>query len=78
MHQVLEAEIQAQETLYQGLLGRGQDQLTKQSQVNQRAVQKWIRTLKKLWSHLTEEVMGRRNRLQAAATIKQVTTETLP
>ncbi|XP_023280049.1 spectrin beta chain, non-erythrocytic 2-like [Seriola lalandi dorsalis] len=70
-HKGLEAEIQAQESLYQGVLGRGQDQLTKQSQVNQRAVQKWIKTLKKQWSHLTEEVTGRRNRLQAAATIKQ-------
>ncbi|KAG7215088.1 hypothetical protein INR49_011666 [Caranx melampygus] len=70
-HKVLEAEIQAQDSLYQGLLGRGQEQLTKQSQVNQRAVQKWIRTLKKQWNHLTDEVTGRRNRLQAAATIKQ-------
>ncbi|XP_071354370.1 spectrin beta chain, non-erythrocytic 5 [Trachinotus anak] len=70
-HKVLEAEIQAQESLYQGVLGRGQDQLSKQSQVNQQAVQKWIRTLKKQWSHLTDEVTGRRNRLQAAATIKQ-------
>ncbi|XP_039992754.1 spectrin beta chain, non-erythrocytic 5 isoform X2 [Xiphias gladius] len=70
-HKVLEAEIQAQESLYQGVLGRGQDQLSKQSQVNQRAIQKWIRTLKKQWSHLTDEVTGRRNRLQAAATIKQ-------
>ncbi|KAM7376448.1 hypothetical protein PAMP_006181 [Pampus punctatissimus] len=70
-HKVLEAEIQAQESLYQGVLGRGQNLLSKQSQVNQRGVQKWIRTLKKQWSHLTDEVTGRRNRLQAAATIKQ-------
>ncbi|XP_029350237.1 spectrin beta chain, non-erythrocytic 5 [Echeneis naucrates] len=74
-HKALEAEIQAQESLYQGLLGRSQDQLSKQSQVNQRAIQKWIRTLKKQWSHLTDEVMGRRNRLQAAATIKQYFTD---
>ncbi|KAM7403778.1 hypothetical protein PAMA_004285 [Pampus argenteus] len=70
-HKVLEAEIQAQESLYQGVLGRGQNLLSKQSQVNQRGVQKWIRTLKKQWSHLTDKVTGRRNRLQAAATIKQ-------
>ncbi|XP_034432002.1 spectrin beta chain, non-erythrocytic 1 [Hippoglossus hippoglossus] len=70
-HKVLEAEIQAQESLYQGVLGRGQDQLSKQNRVNQRAVQKWTRTLKRQWSHLTDEVTGRRNRLQAAASIKQ-------
>ncbi|CAK6979040.1 spectrin beta chain%2C non-erythrocytic 5 [Scomber scombrus] len=70
-HKVLEAELQAQESLYQGVLGRGQDLLSKQSQVNQQAVQKWIRTLKKLWSHMTDEVTARRDRLQAAAAIKQ-------
>ncbi|XP_040917192.1 spectrin beta chain, non-erythrocytic 2 [Toxotes jaculatrix] len=70
-HKVLEAEIQAQECLYQGVLGRGQDQLSKQGQVHQPAIQKWIRTLKKQWSHLTDEVTGRRKSLQAAATIKQ-------
>ncbi|XP_008275361.1 spectrin beta chain, non-erythrocytic 5 [Stegastes partitus] len=70
-HKVLEAELQAQESLYQGILGRGQELLSKQSQENQRAVQKWTRTLKKQWSHLTEEATSRRNRLQAAATIKQ-------
>lgn len=76
MCQVLEAELQAQESLYQGVLARGQDLLSKQSQVNQRAVQKWIRTLKKQWSHLTDEAMERRNRLQAAAAVKQVDKET--
>ncbi|XP_044022541.1 spectrin beta chain, non-erythrocytic 5 isoform X2 [Siniperca chuatsi] len=70
-HKVLEAELQAQESLYHGVVGRGQDLLSKQSQVNQRAIQKWIRTLKKQWSHLTDEAVGRRNRLQAAAAIKQ-------
>ncbi|XP_034530593.1 spectrin beta chain, non-erythrocytic 1 [Notolabrus celidotus] len=70
-HKVLEAELQAQETLYQGVLGRGQDLLSKQDQQNQRAIQKWIRTLKKQWSNLSDEATGRRNRLQAAATIKQ-------
>lgn len=69
---MLEAEVQAQESLYKGVLGRGQDLLSKQSQENQQAVQKWIRTLKKQWSHLTAEVKGHRDRLQAAATIKQV------
>ncbi|XP_060938197.1 spectrin beta chain, non-erythrocytic 2 [Limanda limanda] len=70
-HKALEAELQAQESLYQGVLGRGQDQVSKQNRVNQRAVQKWIRTLKRRWSHLTDEVTGRRDRLQAAAAIKQ-------
>ncbi|XP_054470225.1 LOW QUALITY PROTEIN: spectrin beta chain, non-erythrocytic 5 [Anoplopoma fimbria] len=70
-HKALEAELQAQESLYQGVLGRGQDLLSKQSQLNQRAIQKWIRALKKQWGHLTEEATGRRNRLQAAAAIKQ-------
>uniref|UniRef100_A0A3Q1IVH4 Calponin-homology (CH) domain-containing protein n=1 Tax=Anabas testudineus TaxID=64144 RepID=A0A3Q1IVH4_ANATE len=70
-HKVLEAELQAQEPLYQGVLGRGQDLLSKQNQANQKAVQKWMRTLKKQWSQLTTEVMGRRDRLQAAASIKQ-------
>lgn len=73
--QVLEAELQAQEPVYQGVLGRGQDLLSKQSQVNQRAIQKWTRTLKKQWSHLTDEATGRRDRLQAAAAIKQVNKE---
>ncbi|XP_020497621.2 spectrin beta chain, non-erythrocytic 5 [Labrus bergylta] len=70
-HKVLEAELQAQETLYQGVLGRGQDLLSKQDQVNQRAIQKWIRTLKKQWSNMSDEATAHRNRLQAAATIKQ-------
>lgn len=77
MHcQVLEAELQAQESLYQGVLARGQDLLSKQSQVNQRAIHKWLSTLKKQWSHMTDEATGRRDRLQAAATIKQVDEET--
>ncbi|KAK5857872.1 hypothetical protein PBY51_011085 [Eleginops maclovinus] len=70
-HKVLEAELQAQESLYQGLLGRGQDLLSKQSQPNQRAIQKWISTLKKQWSHLTAEATARRHRLEAATIIKQ-------
>lgn len=74
--QVLEAELKAQDSQYQGLLARGQDLLSKQCQLSQRAIQKWIRTLKKQWSHLTDEVAARRSRLQAAATIKQVTMET--
>ncbi|XP_036927334.1 spectrin beta chain, non-erythrocytic 5 isoform X2 [Acanthopagrus latus] len=70
-HKVLEAELQAQESLYQGVLARGQDLLSKQSPVSQRAIQKWIKTLRKQWSHMTEEATGRRDRLQAAAAIKQ-------
>ncbi|XP_076605262.1 spectrin beta chain, non-erythrocytic 5 [Chaetodon auriga] len=70
-HKVLEAELKAQESLYRGVLVRGQDLLSKQSQANQRAIQKWISTLKKQWSHMADEATGRRNRLQAAATIKQ-------
>ncbi|XP_026156546.1 spectrin beta chain, non-erythrocytic 5 isoform X2 [Mastacembelus armatus] len=70
-HKLLEAELQAHDSLYHGVLGRAQDLLSKQNQVSQRAVQKWTRTLKKQWTHLTLEVTARRNRLQAAATIKQ-------
>ncbi|XP_027134554.1 spectrin beta chain, non-erythrocytic 5 [Larimichthys crocea] len=70
-HKILEAELQAQESLYQGVQGRGQDLLSKQSQMNQRAIQKWIRTLKKQWGHLIDDATGRRNRLEAAAAIKQ-------
>lgn len=70
--QVLEAELQAHESLYQGVLARGQDLLSKQSPVSQRAIQKWIKTLKRQWSHMTEEATGRRDKLQAAAAIKQV------
>nr|XP_046269773.1 spectrin beta chain, non-erythrocytic 5 [Scatophagus argus] len=70
-HKLLEAELQAQESLYQEVLARGQDLLSKQSQLSQRAIQKWIRTLKKQWSHLSAEATGRHDRLQAAAAIKQ-------
>ncbi|KAA8582408.1 hypothetical protein FQN60_009148 [Etheostoma spectabile] len=70
-HKALEAELQAQESLYQGVLGRGQDLLSNQSPPSQRAIQKWIRTLKKQWSHLTEETVVHRDRLHAAAAIKQ-------
>ncbi|XP_053700420.1 spectrin beta chain, non-erythrocytic 5 [Synchiropus splendidus] len=70
-HKVLEAELQAQETQYRGLVGRGQDLLSKQSPEKQPSVQKWLRTLKKQWSHLREEAAERGQRLQAAAAIKQ-------
>ncbi|XP_068195162.1 spectrin beta chain, non-erythrocytic 5 isoform X2 [Antennarius striatus] len=70
-HKVLEAELQAQESLFKAVLTRGQDLVSKQGQSNQRSIQKWIRTLKKQWSHLTDDVIGHRNRLQAAAAIKQ-------
>ncbi|XP_076022140.1 spectrin beta chain, non-erythrocytic 5 [Genypterus blacodes] len=70
-HKVLEAEVQAQETVQQGVLARGQNLLSKHGHVSQHAVQKWMRTLKKQWSHLNDEVTGRRNRLQAAVAIKQ-------
>ncbi|XP_078145742.1 spectrin beta chain, non-erythrocytic 5 [Centroberyx gerrardi] len=70
-HKVLEAELQAQQSVYLGVVGRGQDLVSKQSQAGQRAVQKWIRTLKRQWSHLSGEATGRRSRLQAAAAIKQ-------
>ncbi|KAM4625618.1 spectrin beta chain, non-erythrocytic 5 [Polymixia lowei] len=70
-HKVLEAEVQAHESLCQGLLARGQDLGSKQNQPGQQAVQKWVRTLRRQWSHLVDEVTGRRKRLQAAAAIKQ-------
>ncbi|XP_028993920.1 spectrin beta chain, non-erythrocytic 1 isoform X2 [Betta splendens] len=70
-HKVLDAEFQAQGPLYQSVVCRGQALLSTQTPIHQRAVQKWIRTLKKQWSHLTTEVMGHRDRMQAAAIIKQ-------
>ena len=59
-----------------GVLARGQDLLSRQSPANQRAIQKWISTLKKQWSHLSKDAAAQRDRLQAAAAIKQVTVET--
>ncbi|KAM8834261.1 LOW QUALITY PROTEIN: spectrin beta chain, non-erythrocytic 5 [Synchiropus picturatus] len=71
-HKVLEAELQAQETQYRGLVGRGQDLLSKPvSPEKHPSVQKWLTTLKKQWSHLREEAAERGQRLQAAAAIKQ-------
>ncbi|XP_077945298.1 spectrin beta chain, non-erythrocytic 5 isoform X2 [Gasterosteus aculeatus] len=70
-HKLLEAELQAQETLHRGLLGRGRDLLADQSQPNRHLVQRWTRTLEKQWSLLGHEATGRRDRLQAAAAIKQ-------
>ncbi|XP_056867453.1 spectrin beta chain, non-erythrocytic 5 isoform X2 [Takifugu flavidus] len=70
-HKVLEAELQAQESLYQTVLKRGQALLSKQSHFHQRVVQKWIRTLKKQRSQLTDGAAAWRHRLQAALTIKQ-------
>ncbi|XP_061843662.1 spectrin beta chain, non-erythrocytic 5 [Nerophis lumbriciformis] len=70
-HKALEAELQAQEFVYQRLLSRGHDLSTKQSPANLRTIHKWIRTLKKLWTHLSAETSSHRQRLQAAAAIKQ-------
>uniref|UniRef100_G3N8Q4 Spectrin, beta, non-erythrocytic 5 n=1 Tax=Gasterosteus aculeatus TaxID=69293 RepID=G3N8Q4_GASAC len=70
-HKLLEAELQAQETLHRGLLGRGRDLLADQSQPNRHLVQRWTHTLEKQWSLLGHEATGRRDRLQAAAAIKQ-------
>ncbi|KAL6106061.1 sptbn5 [Pungitius sinensis] len=70
-HKLLEAELQAQETLYRGVLGRGRDLLADHSQPNRNLVQKWTRTLEKQWSLLGHEATARRDRLQAAAAIKQ-------
>ncbi|XP_054653046.1 spectrin beta chain, non-erythrocytic 1 isoform X2 [Dunckerocampus dactyliophorus] len=70
-HKALEVELQAQESVYQHLLSRGHDLPTKQSSSNQRAIHKWVRTLKKLWTHLSAETSARHQRLQAAAAIKQ-------
>ncbi|CAN9501902.1 unnamed protein product [Ophioblennius macclurei] len=70
-HKALEAELQAQESLYRGVLTRGQDIQSRQSQANQRAVLRWLRTLKKQWGLLSDEAAARRGRLQAATAIKQ-------
>lgn len=68
----MEAELQAQESQYQRVLCRGQDLMSKAYEANQHAVQKWMRTLKKQWSQLTEQALAKRNKLHAALTIKQV------
>lgn len=70
--QVLEAELQAQESQYQRVLSRGQDLMSKAYEANQHAVQKWMRTLRKQWSQLTEQALAKRNKLHAATSIKQV------
>ncbi|KAM8913952.1 spectrin beta chain, non-erythrocytic 5 isoform 3-T3 [Spinachia spinachia] len=70
-HKLLEAELQAQESLYRGLVGRGRDLLADHSQSNRSLVQKWTRTLEKQWRLLGHEATGRRDRLEAAAAIKQ-------
>lgn len=70
--QVLEAELQAQESQYQRVLSRGQDLLSRPYEANQHAVHKWMRTLKKQWSQLTEQALAKRNKLHAATAIKQV------
>nr|XP_057947283.1 spectrin beta chain, non-erythrocytic 5-like isoform X2 [Doryrhamphus excisus] len=70
-HKALEVDLQAQESVYQGLLSRGPDLTNKQNSSNQRTIQKWVRTLKKLWTHLSAETIARHQRLQAAAAIKQ-------
>lgn len=72
MSQALEAELQAQEVLYQTVLKRGQTLLSKQTHFHQRVVQKWTRTLRKQWSQLTDGATAWRHRLQATLTIKQV------
>ncbi|KAK0154564.1 Spectrin beta chain, non-erythrocytic 5 [Merluccius polli] len=69
--QALEVEVQAHETLYQAALKRGQELSSRQNQPHLQDIQKWIRTLQKQWSNLRDEVTNRRNRLQAAAHIKQ-------
>lgn len=70
--QVLEAELQAQESQYQRVLSRGQDLLSRPFEANQQVVHKWLRTLKKQWSQLAEQALARRNQLNAALAIKQV------
>lgn len=70
--QVLEAELQAQESQYQRVLSRGQDLLSRPYEADQHVVHKWMRTLRKQWSQLTEQALARRNKLHAATAIKQV------
>lgn len=70
--QVLEAELQAQESQYQRVLSRGQDLLSRPYEANQQVVHKWLRTLKKQWSQFAEQALARRNQLHAAMAIKQV------
>ncbi|KAM6973270.1 spectrin beta chain, non-erythrocytic 5 [Aplochiton taeniatus] len=69
-HKVLEAEVQAHDSLCLGVVGRGQELCGKQHP-SEGAIQKWIRSLRKQWGNLRDEVTNRKNRLQAATVIKQ-------
>lgn len=72
LSQVLEAEVQSHESLCKGVVSRGQELCIKKHPSDQN-IQKWVRTLKKQWTHLKDEVANRKNRLHAAIVIKQVT-----
>ncbi|KAJ0009205.1 hypothetical protein NQD34_016620 [Periophthalmus magnuspinnatus] len=74
-HKALEAELQAHEVVFQGVLSRGRDLVSKQNQDQKKTVQKWIRSLQKQWNHLHNESKAKRERLQAANTIKQYFSE---
>ncbi|XP_067099877.1 spectrin beta chain, non-erythrocytic 5 [Osmerus mordax] len=69
-HKVLEAEVQSHESWCSGVVGRGQE-LCSRRPPSEQAIQKWVRTLKKQWNHLKDEVASHKNRLHAATVIKQ-------
>ncbi|KAK7879539.1 hypothetical protein WMY93_033750 [Mugilogobius chulae] len=74
-HKVLEAELQAQEAVFRGVVSRGQDLVSKQNRDQQKTVQKWIRSLQKQWTHLNSESKAKRDRLEAASVVKQYFSE---
>ncbi|XP_010891275.2 spectrin beta chain, non-erythrocytic 5 isoform X2 [Esox lucius] len=69
-HKVLEAEVQSHESLCSGVLSRGQE-MCRGRHPSEKDIQKSVRTLKKQWEHLKDEVANHKKRLHAATVIKQ-------
>nr|XP_029543639.1 spectrin beta chain, non-erythrocytic 5 [Oncorhynchus nerka] len=69
-HKVLEAEVQSHESLCSGVVSRGQE-MCRGKHPSEEDIQKSVRTLKKQWEHLKDDVVNRKNRLHAAIVIKQ-------
>nr|XP_055027307.1 spectrin beta chain, non-erythrocytic 5 [Misgurnus anguillicaudatus] len=69
-HKALDAEIQSQESLCSRVLSKGQE-LCRVRHPNEQDIQKWTRTLQKQWQQLKDQVIIRKNRLDAANIIKQ-------
>ncbi|CAB1331140.1 unnamed protein product [Coregonus sp. 'balchen'] len=63
-------EVQSHESLCSGVVSRGQE-MCRGKHPSEEHIQKSLRTLKKQWEHLKDEVVNRKNRLHAATVIKQ-------